>query len=199
MEVESSLKNKYFVENLTMRDSQDPSKAYFSYEKFKSIFPNRIPEFVPTPLLPGQGLLAEYFTNKNWNGEPVSLKQVDKIDFYWEGENKILPAPFSATYSGDVYFPQTPREIIFASDDGGFVEINGQRVINDPGPHGTIETKYLVQGEKGWKKIKVGFYDEGGGAVVRLFWIDNLGNKTLISKEYLRFNESQLENKGMVK
>jgi uncharacterized protein (TIGR03663 family) len=199
MEVESGFKNKYFVENLTMRDSQDPSKAYFSYEKFKHIFPNRTPEFIPTPLLPGQGLLAEYFINKNWSGEPVSLKQADKIDFYWEGENKILPAPFSATYSGDIYFPKTPREIIFASDDGGFVEINGQRIIDDPGPHGITETKYIVQGEKGWKKIKVGFYDEGGGAVVKLFWIDDLGNKTIVTKEFLRFNESQLENKGMVK
>jgi len=187
--VESNLKNKYFTENLTMRDSQDPSKAYFNYEKFKYLFPGRNPEFAPVPLLPGQGLLAEYFTNKNWNGEPVSLKQVDKIDFYWEGENKILPAPFSATYSGDIYFSQTPREIIFASDDGGFVEIDGQRVINDPGPHAVMESKTVINGKPGWRKIRLGFYDEGGGAIVKLMWIDDKGNKVIVPKESLRFDE----------
>lgn len=45
-EVEKKIKNKYFTVVFTLRDSQDPSKLYLSYEKFKELFPKRNPEFM---------------------------------------------------------------------------------------------------------------------------------------------------------
>lgn len=191
-EVEQKLKNKYFTDNLTFRDSQDSSKLFLSYEKFKSIFPDRFPEFNPSPLLPGQGLLASYYTNKIWEGKPVYKIQAPSIDFYWEGEKRILPPPFSSTYTGEINIPRIPCELILASDDGGFIEIDGKRVLTDPGPHGITEGKAIINDKTGWRKIKVGFYDEGGGAVVRLMWTDNNGNKFIVPKDSLRFNEGEL-------
>ena len=44
-EVEDKLKGKYFTDTLVMRDAQDFSKAYFSYEKFKDIFLGRHADF----------------------------------------------------------------------------------------------------------------------------------------------------------
>lgn len=188
-EVEKMLKNKYFTDIFVLRDSEDSSKMYLDYERFKHLFPNRTPEFSPMPLLPGQGLLASYYTNKNWTGNPSFEIQVPYVDFYWEGQNRILPPPFSSIYSGEILIPKVPCELILASDDGGFLEIDGKRVINDPGPHGTTEAKAIISDFSGWRKIKVGFYDEGGGAVVKLIWIGDKGNKLIIPQSSLRYKE----------
>jgi uncharacterized protein (TIGR03663 family) len=52
--VESKLKGTYYTEMLTIRNYQDPSKAFFSAKVFKDLFPGRKPDFVgsephPTP------------------------------------------------------------------------------------------------------------------------------------------------------
>ena len=53
-EVESKLKGTYYTDMLTIRNYQDPSKAFFSASVFKDVFPGRKPDFVgsaqhPTP------------------------------------------------------------------------------------------------------------------------------------------------------
>jgi hypothetical protein len=53
-DVESKLKGTYYTEMLTIRNYQDPSKAFFSANVFKDLFPGRKPDFVgsvphPTP------------------------------------------------------------------------------------------------------------------------------------------------------
>jgi uncharacterized protein (TIGR03663 family) len=53
-EVESKLKGTYYTQMLTIRNYQDPSKAFFSANVFKDVFPGRTPDFVggtqtPTP------------------------------------------------------------------------------------------------------------------------------------------------------
>lgn len=188
-EVEQKLQKKYFTETFIMRDSQDQSKLYLNYEIFKNLYPNRVPEFIPSPLLPGQGLFAKYYSNKTWQGNPVHKVQAPTVDFYWEGANRILPPPFSSTYSGEINIPKVPCELILASDDGGFIEVDGQRVLTDPGPHGITESKVTINGNPGWRKIRVGFYDDGGGAVLKLLWTNSLGNKFIVPKESLRYSE----------
>lgn len=46
-EVEKALKENYFTVDFQLRDGQDPSKLYFSYERFESVFPDREPDFEP--------------------------------------------------------------------------------------------------------------------------------------------------------
>jgi len=45
-DVESKLKGTYYTDMLTIRNYQDPSKAFFSVSVFKDVFPGRKPEFV---------------------------------------------------------------------------------------------------------------------------------------------------------
>ena len=45
-DVESKLKGTYYTDTLTIRNYQDPSKAFFSAEVFKDVFPGRKPDFV---------------------------------------------------------------------------------------------------------------------------------------------------------
>jgi hypothetical protein len=53
-DVESKLRGTYYTDTLTIRNYQDPSKAYFSARVFKELFPRKEPDFVgqaqkPTP------------------------------------------------------------------------------------------------------------------------------------------------------
>ncbi len=51
-EVQSSLKENYFVDSFHLRASMDPVKLYLNYNKFHALFPDRKPEFiqgVPAP------------------------------------------------------------------------------------------------------------------------------------------------------
>jgi uncharacterized protein (TIGR03663 family) len=45
-DVESKLKGTYYTEMLTIRNYQDPSKAFFSASVFKDVFPGKTPDFV---------------------------------------------------------------------------------------------------------------------------------------------------------
>lgn len=43
-EIEPSLEQDYFTEEVRLRSAQEPSKLYLSYETFKTLFPDRKPE-----------------------------------------------------------------------------------------------------------------------------------------------------------
>jgi uncharacterized protein (TIGR03663 family) len=45
-DVESKLKGTYYTDTLTIRNYQDPSKAFFKAEVFKDLFPGKAPDFV---------------------------------------------------------------------------------------------------------------------------------------------------------
>src|SRR5436190_4384243 len=45
-DVESKLKGKYYTDIMTIRNFQDPSKAFFKAEVFKDLFPGKAPDFV---------------------------------------------------------------------------------------------------------------------------------------------------------
>ncbi len=45
--LEKGLKDRYFIKDFRLRDGMDESRAYFRYETFKDIFPDRKPEFEP--------------------------------------------------------------------------------------------------------------------------------------------------------
>src|SRR5271157_4833981 len=45
--LEKGLKDRYFTKDFRLRDGMDESRAYFRYETFKDIFPDRKPEFEP--------------------------------------------------------------------------------------------------------------------------------------------------------
>ena len=45
--LEKGLKDRYFTNDFRLRDGMDESRAYFRYDTFRDIFPNRKPEFEP--------------------------------------------------------------------------------------------------------------------------------------------------------
>lgn len=189
-EVEAFLTKKYFTEIFQMRDSQDPSKLYLSYEKFKDLFPKRNPEFIGhTNTNTNDGLLTKIYLNQNWSGEPAFIKHFKIINLRWEGDQRTLPAPCSIEFTGKINVISPSSKYILITDDGGSVEIDSEKIIDDPGPHSYSEKEGIYYGTPGWKNLKVKFYDLGGGAIVNLLKVDENGNKQFVPPEELRYGE----------
>ena len=46
-DLEKHLKNRYFIADFQLRDGMGDCRAYFRFETFRDVFPNRVPEFDP--------------------------------------------------------------------------------------------------------------------------------------------------------
>lgn len=194
-EVEDNLKDKYFTDTATIRNAQDPSKLYLKYDKFKELYPNRQPEFIPAPkkpIEPGQGLLGIYYTNQYWNGNPVFKKVITRLDIVQDEKAQPLTAPFGINLIGEVNLLSDDVTLLLASDDGGYVEIDGKRVIEDLGSHGEQFKTADIKNMKGWRKIKIGYYNIWGYSVFRLKWKDANGNFIVVPTSELRYGSEDL-------
>ncbi len=123
----------------------------------------------------GNGLLGEYFDNKELKGEP-KLRRIDKnIEFRWGG-NK--PADgfgvdnFSVRWTGRIKPALSGTyEITAASDDGIRLFIDGKPVIDHWNDHAVEARMAKINLDSGkFYDVKVEYYENGGDAVALLGW-----------------------------
>src|SRR2546425_2659417 len=99
------------------------------------------------------GLNAEYFSNVNLSGSPV-LKRVDtSVDFEW---NNVSPGPgvpaqnYSVRWSGELVAPIDGGYRLGGCTDGGYrIYLDGKKILDDWGPHGTRAMTTLVHLQAG--------------------------------------------------
>ncbi|MBI2430190.1 MAG: glycoside hydrolase family 3 C-terminal domain-containing protein [Ignavibacteriales bacterium] len=131
--------------------------------------------FLPNDTTGKNGILAEYFDNKELKGEP-KLRRVDsQINFRWGNEipaegigddnysvrwtTKLKPA-LSGTY-----------ELTTASDDGVRLYLDGKLLIDHWNDH-AVEARMANGTLEGGKMydVKMEFYENGGDAIALLGW-----------------------------
>jgi hypothetical protein len=71
------------------------------------------------------------------------------------------------------------------SDDGSKLFIDEVEVVNNDGDHGSIEQSGKAALKKGYHKIKVVYYDGGGGNELKVFWQPEDGKKEMIPSNAL--------------
>ena len=133
----------------------------------------------PTPpcTLDGDGLLGVYYLGRASFSNPIGSIDGDLVDYDWyDGAPSTPPGMpadnFTVRWTGDIR-PEVAGLWNFClwSDDGGLLEINGTKVIDDWGDHaaryrcGQINMTYCTR-----VPIKVDFYENGGQARIKLFW-----------------------------
>jgi beta-glucosidase len=129
------------------------------------------------------GLIAEYFSNMNFTGEP-QIKRVDKeLDFWWHGGSPgkdIGEDNFTVRWTGYIKAPLTgDYEIAIASDDGVRFYLDDKLLINDWYNRGVSTSKANVSLDQNKiYKIKIEYYENGGDAVCVLGW--NTPNEDLM-------------------
>jgi RHS repeat-associated protein len=124
--------------------------------------------------VPALGLRGEYFPNQNRSGTPVLVRNDPVINFQWGSDSPgggCAVDNFSVRWTGKVLVPADGTWTFYTStDDGTFLWVDGQLLINDPNYHGETENPgsiYLTAGEH---TIQMEMFEGGGGAVARLSW-----------------------------
>jgi beta-glucosidase len=121
------------------------------------------------------GLTAEYFTNMNLEGKPAKVIVDNQINFMWNDKGPFEDFQkdnFSVRWTGYVKAEKSANYTFdISSDDGVRLYIDDQQVINDWNDHAMLTNSYskeLVAGKL--YKIKLEYYEKGGGAIVKLGW-----------------------------
>lgn len=114
-----------------------------------------------------QGLLARYYRGPDWNGS-VLYEMVDPLiavhrqlqlpsfSVWWQG---IINAPASGTYVFQTL-----------SDDGSYLYIDGQLVVDNGGVHSSRPVFSSVNLEAGPHDIDIKYFQDGGGITMEVFW-----------------------------
>jgi beta-glucosidase len=153
--------------------------------------------FLPDDTTGANGLVGEYFDNKELKGEP-KLRRIDKnIEFRWGGER---PAEgfgedhFSVRWTGKLKPALSGTyEITTASDDGIRLYIDGKLLIDHWSDHAVEARMVKVPLEAGrLYDLKVEFYENGGDAVALLGWIKPDENELSAAVEAARKSDQVL-------
>ncbi len=121
------------------------------------------------------GLKGEYFTNMNLNGKPERIVIDKTINFMWNDKgpfDDFQVDNFSVRWSGYIK-PDKSDKYTFdvSSDDGIRLYLDDKLVIDDWNDHALMTNSYTVNLEANkFYKIKLEYYENGGGAIVKLGW-----------------------------
>jgi hypothetical protein len=135
---------------------------------------------------PGEGLLGEYFGNTDLAGEPI--RRVDRrVAFEWGNDppaDGIGADGFSVRWTGAIRPEFTERYTLLArTDDGVRVWLDGKKIIDDWIDRGPTESKAQVELVAGrLHRIRIEYYERGGGAVAELLWDGPSTPKAVVPK-----------------
>lgn len=116
---------------------------------------------------------AKYWNNTSLSGDPVLVRSESELNHVW-GED--APASgmnadgFSARWTRYVYFTAGTYRFVATTDDGMRVYVDDTLIIDswyDSQSHSVSADTYLSTGDH---RIKVEYYEAGGGAVAQLSW-----------------------------
>lgn len=119
------------------------------------------------------GIAYKYYEG-DWNQLPnfqtvKALKRgtIRKFDF----SPRVEEEQFAFEYTGYINIPDNGAYRFYtSSDDGSQLFINDQLIVDNDGLHGMVEKNGLVALEKGYHKIRVTFFEKGGGDGLIVSW-----------------------------
>jgi hypothetical protein len=168
-----------------------------------TVYPKPIPTPSPSPSptpspspSPTGGLLGQYFLNKTLSGSPVLTRIDPTLNFDW---NQQSPSPlipregYSVLWTGRVQAKYSETySFCLSSDDGARMVINGQVLVSNWTDHSVTENCGSIQMQANMRyQIKVQFYQNTGGATLKLTWSSPSQTKVTVPSSSL----SQLQTK----
>ena len=129
----------------------------------------------------GGGLLGLYRRGTGWEGEAEVL-QLDPFI----APNDVLPSPFSIEWLGKIYAP-TQGSYVFGtiSDDGSYLYLDGQLVLDNGGHHGDVYREGQIQLGEGFHDLRLLYFQDGGGRKIELYWTPPGGGREQVPQEHL--------------
>jgi hypothetical protein len=115
---------------------------------------------------------GEYWSNGNFTGSPVLVRNDPVINFFWYGQSPVpgLPADnFSIRWSRPVNFETGLYRFYAEADDGVRLFIDGYPIINEW--HGSSNIVYSADVTvSSSRQVVVEYYEHSGEAYVRVRW-----------------------------
>lgn len=119
------------------------------------------------PELYGHGLLGLYRPGTTWEGEP----SVVQLDPFIAPNDVLSSSSYSIEWLGKIYTPATgPYLFGTLSDDGSYLYLDGQLVVDNGGHHGDVYKEGTVHLEEGFHDIRLLYFQDGGGRKIELYW-----------------------------
>lgn len=164
----------YSVDPLSAIESYVGDDVTVTHESGETSF-TTVPSSVLTPPSgSGDGLQGEYFDNQNWSGTPVTTQvdaQVDTTDTDVAAATAVSENDFSVRWSGTITVPDDGFYAFeLSSDDGSFLSIDGEQVIDNGGAHAVESVVGAVELTAGDHDITVEWFEAEGGAQITLSW-----------------------------
>lgn len=132
---------------------------------------------------PKQGITYKYFepTGKinlsSINNTPTASGVADIISH----QNKKRTDKFAFEFTGYIRIDDDAIYTFFTdSDDGSMLYIDGEEIVNNDGDHGNAEKSGKAALKKGYHKIKVLYFDSGGGNSLKVSIQPEGGKKEVI-------------------
>jgi hypothetical protein len=140
-------------------------------------------------LLAGNGLAATYFNNADLTGTSVARTDAT-VNFNWANgspNSAIAPDSFSARWTGQIQADKSQTYTFYTySDDGVRLWVDGKQIINNWTNHAAREDKGTISLVAGQKYIiKLEYYDQQYGAVIKLSWSGAATAKQVIPQAQL--------------
>lgn len=112
------------------------------------------------------GLIQSFYKSISTSEKPIRIIRTSQIDFFARAsQDKPIPSPFSFLSKGWLYIEKGATYLFkLKSDDGSWLYINSRLIIDNGGEHGLIEKSQVLFLQKGYYRIKIEYFDSGGGA-----------------------------------
>ncbi len=122
-----------------------------------------------------QGLKAEYFNNRDFEGEPVFSRIDRNIDFnWWDGAPRedFDDDNFAVRWTGELVAPVTGAYILGGEGFNGFrIYLDDELLVEFDGSHHPRKTYKTVNLDAGQSyKLKVEFFERSENAHMKLLW-----------------------------
>ncbi len=133
------------------------------------------------------GLQGEVFAGSRFAGGVRETRVDGRIDFaFHREEEKPLRAPFSIEWSGFLLAPEKGRyRFACESDDGSWLYLDDRLVVDNGGEHGLRRVEGEVDLEAGLHLIRVKYFDQHFGAIMRLSWVAPGRTESLLGDGHL--------------
>ncbi len=137
---------------------------------------------------PAPGLAYAYFA-----GRVESTADINKLDKKQSGictkisiEKRLRDQDFAFVFNGFIRIPQDGIYTFFLrSNDGSVLTLNDAELINNDGPHASDEIIATTSLRAGFHKIRLDYFQMGGGKELRLLWKGADFGKTAIPAAFL--------------
>jgi len=118
--------------------------------------------------------------------QPSKTDQVAKFKFPYEDKN--LPEYFGLIYEGYINVPEEDvYRFSVLSNDGCRLNVADKLVVDNDGQHGAYEKDGEIALQKGLHKIRLSYFQAGGGKALKVFVNSNKIKKVEVSENMLSY------------